>query len=164
MIVLLRIVCAILLIEITNLARARSAVGAFLPDPAVAVVCIIALLGRREIIFASAAAMALLRIPATLCDPVAASGALLAIAWMIRGTRHFVGRERPAVIFIISLAAALFFASIARAAARARGDDELSPWITLASCASNAAFSVILAPALRVIPFTKGLFDRRFGE
>lgn len=147
-----------------NFARARAGAGPWLPDPAVALVCALALRGKVNIIIPSAILIALARVPASLADPLASTGALLFIAWLIREARRFLARDYATVVFCVASLASLAFIVITRTAAAARGDYDTSLIEPAGAALATSVFTLLLMPALRLLPFTRNLLDRRFGE
>lgn len=159
-----RFVSAILLIELVNFARARSFAGAWLPDPAIAMIAALAMGGKVNIIIPAALILSLLRAPATLAEPYSAVAGLLAFAWFVRGTRRFMTQERPPIIFIISSIGAVFAQWIAWAAAASRGKSYNFSFEGLASAVATGFLAMLMVPSLRKIPWTRELFEKKFGE
>ncbi|MBI3820159.1 MAG: hypothetical protein HY286_15805 [Planctomycetes bacterium] len=164
MYLLLRIICALLLIELVNAARPRTGLGDWLPDPAIAMLVVLSMGGKVNIVMPCAIFLALLRVPATLDDPIAGAGAMLACAWVARASRRFMTREGTIVIFITTGLVYIIFQIAERAAAAARGGAVLQPWRFAAAALATAVFAVLLAPAMRGFFLTRDLMEKRFGE
>lgn len=161
---ILRILPALLLVELVALARARAPFGAWLPDFALALVAAIALLGRREIVVSSTVVLALLRLPASMAEPMSAFGATLAFGLLVLETRRYFFREHPAVLAGVGFVGALLVGSAAVAAERARSLTGSTWGPILAGAIATAVLTMILAPALRALPITRRLLERRFGD
>ncbi|MFN0206732.1 MAG: hypothetical protein ACKVS6_10530 [Planctomycetota bacterium] len=159
-----RFTSAILLIELVNFARARSAAGAWMPDPAIAMIAALAMGGKVNIIIPSALILAILRAPATLAEPFSSVAALVAFAWFVRSTRRFMTQERPPIIFIISALGGVFVQWVAWAAASSRGKPYHFSFEGLACAVTTGFLAMVMVPSLRKIPWTRELFERKFGE
>jgi len=164
MIAIFRVVVALLCIEAANLLRERLGLGAFVPDPAVALAAAFALTAKESVVMPAVAILALLRLPTTLADPLASFGALLGLGLLARETRHFLYRDKPVVLFVVGAAFALALTAAASFAARARGFAPATFAGAPALAISTGLLACVAVPALRASAFTRRLIERRFGE
>lgn len=163
-VVALRIIILFLLEELVAFARARSAIGAWIPDPLFATCAVLALAGRREIIVPAAVLMALLRAPTALADPFAPTAALISFAAIVAAARRFITRERPALVFMITSIGFVYFQWIESMGIEARSAGPAWSWSGLLAAAPTGLLAVLLVPTLRALSLTHRMIEKRLGE